>query len=121
MEWIKALMLASSIVAVDGDTVRHDGRLVRLQGFNTPELHGQCYAERKLAYRAKERLSAIISLGAKLRINPGHCAYGRACGTLTLDGKDVGEIMIREGLAEPMVCVNNRCPRPRDWCSDPER
>lgn len=116
MEWIKALMLASSIVAVDGDTVRHNGRLVRLQGFNTPEIHGECYAERVLAYRAKARLSAIINGGATLRINAGLCGYGRACGTLLLDGVDVATIMIREELAEPYVCVGNVCPRRRSWC-----
>jgi endonuclease YncB( thermonuclease family) len=116
MLWLKAMLLASSIIVVDGDTVRHDGRLVRLQGFNTPELHGECYAERVLAYRAKARLSAIINAGATLRINPGLCGYGRACGTLLLDGVDVAEIMVREGLAEPYVCAGNKCPRRRSWC-----
>lgn len=113
---LKVLVLAGSITVVDGDTVRNDGGLVRLQGFNTPELHAECYAERTLAYRAKARLSDLIRQGATLRINPGLCGYGRACGSLLLDGVDVAETMIREGLAEPYVCTGNKCPKRRSWC-----
>lgn len=120
MGWLKGLMVTGSVglfTIVDGDTLRlSGGQLVRLQGFNTPELHAECYAERTLAYRAKARLNDLIRQGAILRINPGLCGYGRACGSLLLDGVDVAETMIREGLAEPYVCVGNKCPKRRSWC-----
>jgi hypothetical protein len=45
------------------------------------------------------------------------CNYGRACGVLRAGGRDVGEILIAEGLAVPFVCGATRCPpTPRPWC-----
>jgi hypothetical protein len=43
------------------------------------------------------------------------CNYGRRCGTLKEDGRDVGEILMAEGLAVPFKCGPTRClatPRP---------
>ena len=36
---------------------------------------------------------------ANRRVEPYN--YGRACGTLRIDGRDVGDILIAEGLAVP--------------------
>ncbi|GLR92141.1 hypothetical protein GCM10007857_88610 [Bradyrhizobium iriomotense] len=32
------------------------------------------------------------------------CNYGRLCGALSVKGRDVDQIMIREGIAERYVC-----------------
>lgn len=32
------------------------------------------------------------------------CNFGRLCGRLRADGRDVGDILIAEGLAEPYTC-----------------
>ncbi len=119
MEWLRILLLPALVHVVDGDTVRQRGVAVRLQGFNTPEIHGQCESEERLARRAKARLEALVREGAFLVLNPGRCGYGRRCGSMRLRGRDVGEILIEEGLAEPYHCVDNHCPRRRDWCSNP--
>lgn len=120
MEWLRILMVSTSLVSVtDGDTLRlPDGQGVRLTGFNTPEIFSpKCPAEKDLGLRAKERLRALIRAGnTRLAIGPGTCAYGRLCGTLTVNGELVSEVLIREGLAEPMLCTEGRCPKPRDWC-----
>jgi hypothetical protein len=45
------------------------------------------------------------------------CNYGRSCGILKAGGKDVGEILIAEGLAVPFKCGATRCPKtPKPWC-----
>jgi hypothetical protein len=36
---------------------------------------------------------------------------------LTANGRDVGAILISEGLAVPFVCGATRCPpKPHPWC-----
>lgn len=123
MEWLRVLLLSSTLVSVtDGDTVKlADGQSVRLKGFNTPEIFSpKCEAEKQLGLKAKARLIQLTRSSPNLVLTGSTCAYGRLCGTLTvnLNGvrEDVGTVLIREGLAEPMIC-GSTCPRPRDWCS----
>ena len=45
------------------------------------------------------------------------CNYGRSCGSLRADGRDVGKILISEGLAVPFICGRTTCPpTPGQWC-----
>ncbi|UPK33129.1 thermonuclease family protein [Bradyrhizobium sp. 186] len=120
---------SQAIQVIDGDTVRLDGNTYRLVGFNTPEKGdlARCEDERKRADAATARLKALIATGdARLSrvacaCKPGQegtklCNYGRLCGALLVDGRDVGQIMISEGLAERYVCSAPRCPPRRSWC-----
>lgn len=120
MEWMKVILLGATalISVVDGDTVRNEhGALIRLQGFNTPELNGKCEAERELARRARDRLRVLVrTRNATLTLTGASCGYGRPCGVLAVRGVNVGDVLVAEGLAEPMVCPDNRCPPARDWC-----
>ena len=117
------------IRVVDGDTIRVQGKSVRLVGFNTPETYrARCSAERKLGNEATRRLRRIVRGGSlDLEIvpcacRPGtqgtkQCNYGRQCGVLRAKGKDVGEMLIAEGLAVAFKCGETRCPKmPRPWC-----
>lgn len=121
---------AMQISVVDGDTVRIDGRSVRLVGFNAPETrNAECMRERDLGLRATARVRGLIGSGSTTFVEvacacrPGtegtpQCNYGRACGTLRVGGRDVGDVLIAEGLAVPFVCGQTRCPpTPRPWCS----
>jgi endonuclease YncB( thermonuclease family) len=120
----------NEIEVVDGDTIRARGvTLVRLVGFDAPETwRAKCPAERSLGTRATERLRQLVASGpldlteVVCSCRPGthgtkKCNHGRECGTLTVRGKDVGEILIAEGLARPFVCGVTSCPRQESWCS----
>jgi endonuclease YncB( thermonuclease family) len=115
----------------DGDTIKlKDGTRVRLVGFNTPEkFEPKCSREAALGNRASERLNELVAAAASTDVTlvacscrPGtegtkKCNYGRSCGRLTVDGRDVGETLIGEGLAVPFVCGVSGCPpTPRPWC-----
>ena len=121
---------SSGIHVVDGDTVRSGGRTYRLVGFNTPEQGtlARCGRERALASKAKDRLRELVDARdvALSRVScackPGtegteRCNYGRLCGRLKADGRDVGQILIAEGLAERYACWGSSCPRRKDWCA----
>ena len=121
----------SDIRVIDGDTIRvyHQQPNVRLIGFNAPETrHAECQAEFELGSKATRRLRDIIKAGnldfiyARCSCPDATqgtfaCNYGRDCGTLKSNGRDVGEILIEEGLAVPFVCGATHCPKtPRPWC-----
>jgi endonuclease YncB( thermonuclease family) len=45
------------------------------------------------------------------------CNHGRRCGVLRAEGRNVGSVLISEGLAVPFQCGKARCPpTPRPWC-----
>jgi endonuclease YncB( thermonuclease family) len=112
------------VYAVDGDTLHVlDGPMaglsVRLTGFDAPETYQpKCPAEKVLGTRATARMQALLQdKDATLTIKPGNCAYGRACGVLTVgSNEDVAGIMIREGLASRMLCPGGKCEAKKDWC-----
>lgn len=123
IEWLKALFITQTLFTpIDGDTIRlSDQSSVRLEGFNTPEIFSpKCGKEKELGIKARERVKSLVKENKNviLTIHKRECAYGRKCGTLTINGKNVGDILIEEGLAENLVCNAGKCPKPRSWCHD---
>jgi len=121
---------AVSITVIDGDTVRANGQTYRLVGFDTSESGSlaRCERERKLADAATNRLRQLITNGhaalepVACSCRPGtegtqQCNFGRLCARLLSEGRDVGGILISEGLARPYVCGQTGCPRRKSWCS----
>jgi endonuclease YncB( thermonuclease family) len=121
----------NDIRVIDGDTIRvnHQQPNVRLVGFNAPETQrAQCEPERELGAKATRRVRDLVREGnldfefIACACPPGTegtqaCNYGRRCGTLKVNGRDVGTILIAEGLAVPFQCGATSCPRtPRPWC-----
>ena len=118
-----------TIFAVDGDTVRYQGMVYRLVGFDTPERgdKARCDDERRRAEAATKRLRELIA-GGEPRLQrvacacrlgeegTSHCNYGRLCGLLSVGGRDVGQLLIGEGLARPYVCSGTRCPPRQRRC-----
>ncbi len=119
------------IRVVDGDTIRVDGGpTVRLVGFNAPETgnRAECSREREAGKAATRRMRQIVAGGAlDLQFVPCSCRpategtpscnYGRRCAVLRERGKDIGALLIAEGLAVPFQCGATRCPpTPRPWC-----
>ena len=120
-----------NVRVIDGDTIRVFNRKpnVRLVGFNAPETRrAQCPSERAVGDQATRRVRDLVRdkpLDFALvacACPPGtegmrYCNHGRLCGTLKADGRDVGAILIVEGLAVPFVCGATRCPKtPKPWC-----
>jgi endonuclease YncB( thermonuclease family) len=119
----------SDYAVVDGDTLRTNGRTYRLVGIDTPETgsNARCAGEAAQGRAATERLGQLVSsTDTELRevpcaCRPGtegtdRCNYGRRCASLSVNGRDVGAILIEEGLARPYHCSATACPRRQSWC-----
>lgn len=104
MTFLFALLL--SVFALDGDTIVLDGRHIRIANIDAPEIHDyHCEAELRLGLAAKRRMAALLAGGA-IVVHEGDPdsgrltdRYGRTLATVAVDGFDVGETMIAEGLA----------------------
>jgi endonuclease YncB( thermonuclease family) len=117
------------IEVLDGDTIRVAGETFRLVGFDAPESYrARCASERELGNRATFRLRQLVARGGldlervACSCRSGtegtpRCNYGRSCATLTSRGRDVGVVLIAEGLARPFVCGRTSCPSRVSWCT----
>jgi endonuclease YncB( thermonuclease family) len=118
-----------AIRVIDGDTIEARGAVFRLVGFDTPEAgnRARCESERTLAAAASRRLRQLIAAGGldlervACSCRPGTegtpaCNHGRLCGALRARGRDVGAILISEGLARPFLCGPQSCPSQQGWC-----
>lgn len=107
---------AQDYIVIDGDTVRTaDLQIIRLQRpdgepYDTPEtFRADCVAEQRLGEITTERLFQLIENGeATSELTGKTCGHDRPCGDLRVDGEDVGDILVAEGLAVPF--------RRFDWC-----
>ena len=102
------------LTVVDGDTVLLAGETIRLIGFDTPETYrAQCDAERAQGDAATERLRELLARAssARLAYQPRRDRYGRELARLMLDGRDVADIMVGEGLASRYSGGQRR-----SWC-----
>ncbi len=102
---------AQLIAVIDGDTLRARvrvwldidvERLVRLDGIDAPELRGRCEAEGALARRARDRLAALTAGGRLALYDVQYGKYaGRVVARIEAEGRDLGRILVAEGLARP--------------------
>jgi endonuclease YncB( thermonuclease family) len=121
----------ADIQIIDADTIQayHQQPNVRLVGFNAPETrNAACNVEAELGARATHRLRDIVKLGnldfiyvrcscPETTQGTFACNYARDCGTLKSNGRDVGAILMEEGLAVPFICGPTHCPpTPKPWC-----
>lgn len=117
------------ITVFDGDTIRVAGTIYRLVDFDAPETRtAKCEVENAMGVRATQRLRQMIAKAGYVDLTevrcsckPGthgtlNCNHGRSCGRLSVDGQDVGLILIHEGLARPLHCSAESCPKQKQWC-----
>ncbi len=103
--WLGAALAAPMRIAdvIDGDTVvLADRQLVRLIGINTPELGKDGAPDEPLADAARRRLAALTKNQAVTLIldTEERDRHGRLLAYLILpDGRDVQELLLREGIA----------------------
>jgi endonuclease YncB( thermonuclease family) len=88
---------------VDGDTIWLNGQNLRLQSFDTPEPRDNiCGGQREiaLANRASARLMQLLNENPFTVETFGVDGTGsRLLATIRIAGRDVGDILIEEGLA----------------------
>lgn len=99
--------VAERMRVIDGDTLE-DMRAditYRLVNIDTPETgsRARCVAERELGDRATEAVRSLISAARQLELRPtGRIdRYGRTIAFVLIDGRDMGETLIADGLARP--------------------
>ena len=97
----------TGIKVVDGDTIRCEGRTIRLAGFDTPELLRQntgCPEELQLGEVATCTLKDLVGGGRSFVRPTGRrdASHGRrALADLLVDGHNVRDTLIAQGLARP--------------------
>lgn len=98
---------------VDGDTVvLEDSRHIRLAGINAPELGRKTRSPQPLAVKARDYLrkrwgNKRVAVQTALQATDH---YGRTLAYLSAeDGRDIGEMLIREGLAITIAVSPNTC------------
>ncbi|MEI3807582.1 thermonuclease family protein [Agrobacterium sp. CCNWLW32] len=102
------------VVVIDGDTIIVRGEKIRILGINAPELKGKCREEGVRALRARSRLMALLE-AAKIDIDrSGFDRHRRTLATVSVGGRDVGDVLMREGLARKWVQTYNGQQEP--WC-----
>jgi micrococcal nuclease len=101
---------AEVVEVIDGDTLRVRAQvwidleletLVRLRGIDTPELRGQCEAEKARARAAKEALARLAAAGPVALTQVEYEKYaGRVLADVgTAGGQDLAQAMIAAGHA----------------------
>jgi hypothetical protein len=98
---------------VDGDTFWIGGQKVRIAGIDAPETHDyRCRSELELGERAARDLQALLNSGAvtMTSIDRDRDVYGRLLRNVSVNGRDVGEALIADGVAR--AYAGGR----RSWC-----
>jgi micrococcal nuclease len=105
-------------VIIDDDTVVFGSERVRILNIDTPETRGShCERELVAGLKAKERLAEILRAGPMEVEREGKDRYRRTLTRLSVNGRDVGALLIREGLALPWQDgAEAKETRRRHWC-----
>ena len=98
----------------DGDSIRlgttRQSEAVRIFNIDAPEIEGQCAYETDLALQSKIRLAELLK-GQRIEIlHQVTDRYGRTLAAIRVEGRDVGDILVSEGLARTWA------GRREPWC-----
>ena len=98
----------------DGDSLRlgmrRQSETARILNIDAPEIEGRCTYESGLALQSKRRLAELLQ-GRRVEVlRQGTDRYGRTLAAIRVDGRDVGDILVSEGLARTWA------GRREPWC-----
>ncbi len=98
------IVLDGRLKVIDGDTIKQGKTRIRLYGIDAPELKQKCEGKNGKKWDcgqvAKNRLNQTIYGKQVLCKTKGKDRYKRTVAICYVDGADVNEHMVREGLAE---------------------
>jgi endonuclease YncB( thermonuclease family) len=106
------------VVIIDGDTFALGSERVRILNIDAPETRGsRCERELVLGLKAKERLAGLLRAGSVDVVRDGQDRYRRTLARVSVGGLDVGQVLVREGLALPWQSGGEaKEARLRHWC-----
>jgi endonuclease YncB( thermonuclease family) len=94
---VAAPLLAGDVRVIDGDTLEWEGTKWRLSGIQAPELRPR---PEPLAREATRALRALVAKGNVVCEGPEDSwSWDRRVGSCYVEGRDVAEELVREGLA----------------------
>lgn len=108
-----------SVIVIDGDTIVVRGEHIRILGINAPELgKAKCRDETIRGLRARSRLMDLLQ-DREVVVERGEGRdrfdrYRRTLASVSVNGTDVGDILMREGLARRWVQKYVKMDEP--WC-----
>lgn len=86
---------------------------IRINGIDTPEMHGQCQKEKTLARRAKELTVTQLRGAKKIELrNMKRGKYFRIVADVYVDGRNLGRTLIDNALAVEYDGGH----KGKDWC-----
>lgn len=111
---VMSTVLLATPTVVDGDTVRAAGATFRLANIDAPETgsRAECPAERRLGQASTQRARTLVREARRVeaRLVGRKDRYGREIAHVVVDGRDLGAVLIGEGLAQPWR------GRKAQWC-----
>jgi len=100
---IAAVLLACTLIAIDGDTLRCGKERIRLLGIDAPELPGHCRRGRQCVdgdpVASRASLAAAIVRGRATIERRGRDRYGRTLARVRVNGIDLSAYQVRVGAA----------------------
>lgn len=97
---------------IDGDTLEIDGRRIRLEGIDAPEIAQTCgggwFGSWKCGAAATAQLRWLIGGRQVACESVGTDKYGRILGLCSADGRDINAEMVRSGHAWAFVKYSKR-------------
>ena len=125
----KTIPVDRVVSAYDGDTVTveymQDGKRVkesiRVRNIDTPELgwRAKCERENYVAVKARSEARRFLAIGEDVELVDviSRDRYGRLRARVEVDGRDLGEHLIAEGLARRWVEKGWNGVE-KDWCAE---
>jgi len=108
--------LAAEIDVIDGDRfVMPDGEMIRVANIRTPSADedADCFIERQTGEKTVARVKQLFAECPPVLERQYRDSKGRTEARVEVCGKDLGEVLVIEGLATFRDA-------PKDWCEAPQ-